>query len=139
VIELLIVDTRDRPIVGLEDDRGLVSVAALQVALETVVRGVELAVLEPFVERCLGLIERLGERLVPKKRFASELAPETGKVRGRSGVETVEFRFVDIGLRNELRLGFEHPAFVRYRFDRGHALGLLGNMPRAVDAFGQSV
>src|SRR5204863_248059 len=50
VIELLIGHARDGPVVGLEDDRGPVGVATLQIALETVVGGIDLAVFEPFVE-----------------------------------------------------------------------------------------
>ena len=52
-VELAIRHPSDRAVVGLEHDRGFVCVAVLEIAVEAVVRSVELAVLEPFVERSL--------------------------------------------------------------------------------------
>src|SRR6266487_1526068 len=90
VIELLIADLGHLAVVGLEHDRGLVRVPVFQVAVETVVRGVDLAVFEPLVERRIGLVERLGEWLVPKQLVAGELGPEAGKIGGRRCVQPVE-------------------------------------------------
>ena len=51
VEQLAVGDARHRAVVGLEDDRRLVLDRRAHVAVQAVVRGVELAVLEPLVER----------------------------------------------------------------------------------------
>src|SRR5439155_409892 len=138
VIEVLIGDLCHLAVIGLEHDRGLVGVAVLQVAVETVVRSVELAVFEPLVERRVGLVERFGERLVPHKLVAGELGPEPRKVRRSGGVEPVELGLADIGLGYERRRGWEYAAFVCNGLDLGHALlPPRGNVPAAKDAIAQ--
>ncbi len=122
VIELPVGDLRHRAVVGLEDDRDLVRVAVREIAVEAVVGDIELAVVEPLVERRVGLVERPRERLLPQHLVPRELRPETGEIRGGARVERVEVGLLDIRLRDELARRLEDPAFVRYRFDRGHAL-----------------
>ena len=73
MIEIAIGDARHRAVIGLEDDRDLFGVAVFQVAVEAVVRHIEFAVLEPFVERRVGFVERLRERLVPEQLGLREL------------------------------------------------------------------
>ena len=58
VVELLVGDLGDRPVVGLEDDGDLVRLG-LQVPVEAVVGDVQLAVLEPLEERRIGLVQHL--------------------------------------------------------------------------------
>src|SRR5207248_6657502 len=121
-------DLRHLAVVGLENDRGLVRVPVFQVAIETVVRGVELAVFEPLVERRVGLVERFGERLVPHELVAGELRPEARKIGCRRRVQPVELGFADVGLGYERRRWREYAAFARNGLDLGHALCLLGDM-----------
>ena len=54
-----------------------------EVAVEAVVGDVQLAVVEPLVERRVRLVERLGERLVPQQRLAREAAPRSPRSRAR--------------------------------------------------------
>ena len=75
VVELLVGDLGDRAVVGLEDDGDLVGLRA-QVPVETVVGDVELAVLEPFEERRVALVQHLREGLVPKQMLARKPGPE---------------------------------------------------------------
>jgi hypothetical protein len=52
-------DLGDLAVVGLEDDGGLVAQAALDVAVQAVVRDVERAVLEPLEERRVARVSTL--------------------------------------------------------------------------------
>src|SRR6202158_6301033 len=82
MVEILIGNSRHRPIVVLEDDRDLVRVAVFQVAIETVVRDIELPVLEPFVERRVGFVEHFAKRLLPRQRRARGPRPKTLAIGG---------------------------------------------------------
>ncbi|SAK68240.1 hypothetical protein AWB80_03378 [Caballeronia pedi] len=119
--QILIGDVGDGAVVGFEDDRVVVAAARFDMTVETVVRRVQLAVLEPRVERRLRFIQHLGERLVPGKRLAREAGPE-------AFVITLCFRYkrlvgVHAGdCRTRARLGGrrEHTFFMKNRFDRRH-------------------
>ncbi|SAL02393.1 hypothetical protein AWB80_08345 [Caballeronia pedi] len=74
--QVLIGDVGDGAVVGFEDDRVFVAAARFDVTVQTVVRRVQLAVLEPRTERRFRFIQHLGERLVPGKRLACEAGPE---------------------------------------------------------------
>ncbi len=73
--QLAVADARDLPVVGLEDDRRLVAEAALDLAIEAVVRDVQRAVLEPFEERRPAVVEPLRERRLPDQELAREARP----------------------------------------------------------------
>jgi hypothetical protein len=78
MIKLAVGDAGHCAVVGLEDDRSLFGIAVLQIAIEAVVRHIELAVLEPFVERRIGFVERPGEGFMPQQLALGELGPEPG-------------------------------------------------------------
>ena len=65
----------DLTVVRLEDDRWLVC-QGRQVTVNAVVRDVELAVVEPLVERGLRLIQHRAEGLGPNQMLACEARPE---------------------------------------------------------------
>ncbi|MDR9063286.1 hypothetical protein FEP47_02522 [Burkholderia multivorans] len=69
-------DARDGAVVGLEDYRDALAVAGFDVAVEAVVRRIQFAVVEPLVERRIGLVEHLRKRLVPREALAREARPE---------------------------------------------------------------
>ncbi len=128
-MQLAVGDLRHCAVVGLEDDRHLLRVAVGEVAVEAVVRDVELAVVEPLEEGRVRLVERPRERLVPQDLVPRELRPEAGEVLRRAGVHRLEVRLLDIRLRDEFARRLEDPAFVRYRLDRGHAFFSSKGMP----------
>ena len=104
LVQFLVGGARDRAVVGFEDDRGLVGVAVLEVAVEAVVRRVQLAVVEPFVERRVGLVERAGERLVPVEVLARQARPEAFVIGGRFGAQLFVGRHAgNGGVGDELR------------------------------------
>ena len=106
VIELPVGDLRHRAVVGLEDDRDLFGVAVREVAVEAVVRDVELAVVEPLVERRVRLVERLRERLVPQQLVARELRPEAGEIaRPRSAFSASKSAFLTLACATNARGG----------------------------------
>ncbi len=69
-------DLRHGPVVGLEDDRGLVLDRRADVAVQAVGAGVQLAVGEPLEERGVGLVERAGEGPGPLHVLARQARPE---------------------------------------------------------------
>ncbi len=140
VVEVAIGDLGHRSVVGLENDRDLLGIAVRKIAIEAVVRDIELAVLEPFVERRLGLVERFRERLVPQDLVARVLCPEAGEVLGGVRVERVEVGLLDVGLRDEFARRLEDPGLGGYRLDRGHAgFSCWGPVGRAATLAGRSV
>ncbi len=120
-MQLAIGDARDRAIVGLEDHGDLVGVAVLQVALEAVVRGVELTVLEPGVERRPGFVEDLGEGLVPQQVLVRQARPEAFVVALGLGAQgAVGVHAGDVGLFDEGRGRLEDTRFLQNRFNASH-------------------
>ena len=102
VVELPVGHLRHDAVVGLEDDRDLFRVAVREVAIETVVGDIELAVVEPLVERRARLVERLRERLVPEHLVPRELRPESGEVLRGGGIERVEIGLLHVRLGDEI-------------------------------------
>ncbi len=133
MIEVLVRDARDRAVVGFEDDRDLAGVAVLEVALEAVVRDVELAVLEPLVERRVALVEHAGERLAPAERLAREVAPEALEVARGLRVHRVEIGLPDVRLRGPRRRRLEHALFAHHGLDRRHRISSKTDMARPVE------
>jgi hypothetical protein len=127
LIQLLVGDLRDRAVVRLEDDRGAVRLRQL-VPVEAVVRRVEVAVLEPLVERGVGLVQHLRERLVPHEVVPRELRPVALVVVGRARLHLVVVGLRQVRLRDPLVVGNEQAVFLQDGFDRGHAGGLLGRV-----------
>lgn len=74
--QILIRDVGDGAIVGFEDNRGVVAAARFDATVETIVRHIEFAVLEPLVERRARFIQYLAERLVSREILAREPRPE---------------------------------------------------------------
>ena len=70
----------DGSIIGFKDDRCLVFRRGAHVFVETVCRNIELAVVKPFVKRCVGLIQRAGKGLVPDHVFTGQFRPEALKI-----------------------------------------------------------
>ncbi len=70
----------DLAVVGLEDHGRLVLHRRAHMAVQAVGAGVELAVLEPFVERRAGLIQHAREGLAPLQVLARLARPETFEV-----------------------------------------------------------
>ena len=75
LVQVAVGDLRDGAVVGLEDDRDLVGVAVGQIAIEAVVRGVQLTVGEPLVEGSVRLVEDLSEGLGPVDVLARQACP----------------------------------------------------------------
>ena len=78
-----VADARDLAVVGLEDDRDLVAEAALDLAVQAVVRDVQRAVLEPLEERRFAVVEHLGERRLPAQELARQARPVSLRSRPR--------------------------------------------------------
>ncbi|CAB5172728.1 hypothetical protein IST4134_04328 [Burkholderia cenocepacia] len=120
--EIGIGDAGDGAVVGLEDHRDALAVAGFDVTIETVVRRVQLAVVEPGVERRVALIEHLRERLVPREAFARETRPEAFVILLGLGDERAIGRHAGNGRRLLERRGRrELTGFVKNRFDLGQA------------------
>jgi len=89
-------------------DRDAVAVAGQHVAVEAVVRDVQLAVVEPLGERRFAPVECAGEGAVPVEELTRLIGPEPEAVRGCPLVEA--------GIRDrvggELLAGGETPGFV---------------------------
>src|SRR5450830_1374462 len=85
LVQFAVAGAGDAAVVGFEDDGGFFGVAVLQVAVEAVVGGIQLAVAEPFIERRVRLVEGLGERGLPVQVFARQPGPEAFVVAGRLG------------------------------------------------------
>ena len=127
MVELLVGDLRHLAVVGLEDDRGLVGLR-LQVPVEAVVGGVQLAVVEPPVERRLRFVERLGEGLLPGEIFPREPRPEAFEVAlGLVAQGLIRRHARDVRLLDEIRRRRKQAVFLEHRFDGsgGHCESLL--------------
>ncbi|ERJ33876.1 hypothetical protein L810_3706 [Burkholderia sp. AU4i] len=119
--EIRIGDARDGTVVGFEDHRDALAVAGFDVTVEAVVRRVQLAVVEPLVERRVGLVEHFGERLVPREAFAREARPEAFVIALGLGDERPIGRHAGNGRRLLKRRGRRKLAgFVKNRFNRRH-------------------
>ena len=110
--QFLVGDLGDFAAIGFENDRGLVLDRRAHVAVQAVVGSVELTVLEPLVEGLVGIVEHLGERLVPGQGLAGALGPETFEVLLGFGTQ----RVVGVHAGNAGGLdggfaGFEHAVF----------------------------
>jgi hypothetical protein len=115
---------RDLAVVGFEDDRRLVAVAVLDIAVEAVVRCVQLTVREPFVKRRIRFVEGLGERFVPGDVFARQACPEAFVVAGGFVAQLpVCIHAGDGGIRCELRGRLEHAMFLQALLLIGLVLG----------------
>jgi hypothetical protein len=102
-VQLPIADAGDLAVVGFEDDRGLLGVAVREIAIEAVVRNVELAVVEPLVERCVAFVERSRERFVPRERLTGEVRPESLEVPLCLRVQRLAIGLLDVRLRDTAR------------------------------------
>jgi len=76
-------------VIRLEDDRHLVATAGLNMTVKAVVRGIDLAIVKPAVERGIALIEGTRERLVPSEKLACQTRPVAGVVFLRFGAQLI--------------------------------------------------
>src|SRR5690606_17810871 len=67
---------RDLSVVGLEDDRDLVSQTLVHVTVQAVVRDIQSSVREPPEERRIALVESLAERRLPLEQLTGMTRPE---------------------------------------------------------------
>ena len=117
-VQVLVGDRGDRAVVGLEQDRDLVLGRRAEVAIEAVVRDVQLAILEPAEERRLGIVQRLGERPLPQHLLAGQPGPEAGVVAfGLVAQCAVLVHARDGRLMDEGLGGREHAVLDEDRFD----------------------
>ncbi len=129
VVQFPVGDSGDLTIVGFKDDRGLAGIAVVQVAVEAVAGHVELAILEPFVERRFGLVQRLGEGLVPVQVLACMLRPETFIVAlGRSAHGIVFVHAGNVGIPGQFFRYRKHRTCLLGRFEMGHVFLLINRM-----------
>ena len=105
---------------ALEVDGHPVPVAGLDVPVQGVVGGIDLAADEPLGERRVGPVQRLGEVLGPAQQLAGLLRPEGGTV----GVGLGVLGGRDHGVRGELGRGRETAVLLGQVFE-GIALGRL--------------
>jgi hypothetical protein len=73
--QFAVADLGDLAVVGFEDDGRLATQAALDVAVQAVVRHVERAVLEPLEERGAFAVQHLGEGRLPADDLARQAGP----------------------------------------------------------------
>ena len=73
--QFAIVDAAYGAVIGLEDDGRLLAHAALDVAVQAVVRDVQRTVLEPLEERRIAVVEALGEGRLPADELARQARP----------------------------------------------------------------
>ncbi|CUI64280.1 Uncharacterised protein [Achromobacter xylosoxidans] len=113
--QFAVADLGDLAVIGLEDDGGLVGVAVGQVHVQAVGRDVQFAVAEPAVERRVGLVQHLGERLGPLQVVAGLAGPETVEILLDLRAQRVVR--VHAGNRGALRRALgrrEYPGFHQY-------------------------
>src|SRR6185436_20142997 len=90
----------------------------LEVPVQAVVGGVQLAVVEPAEERRLGFVQCLGERLGPEQRLARQARPEALEVFFRLGAQVaVRLHARNVRLLDELRARREDPLLLEHCFD----------------------
>src|SRR4029453_4371786 len=106
----------------------------LDVAIEAVIRDVELSVVEPLVERRTRFVERPREWLLPKDLVSCVLRPESGEILCGARVERGEIGLLDVGLGDKIAWRLEDAGFGRHRFDVGHALFSSGRRCQAAAA-----
>ena len=123
---LLVSYPRHRTIIGFEDDGDFVAQAGFDVLVQAVVRNIELAVGEPLVERCVRLIQRLGERLLPDDVFLGQSSPVARIVTvGLFAQGLVGSHAGHGGVLDGLFGRGEYPVLLENRFDSRHVLPLL--------------
>src|SRR3954469_22921405 len=119
LVELLVGDLGDLAVIGLEDDGHLVGLT-LEMAIEAVIRGVQLAVVEPAEERRLRLVQHFREGLRPLEGFTREPRPETLEVLLGFGAQlAVRLHARNVGLLDERRGRRKNPRLLQYGLDRG--------------------
>ncbi|MDR9117426.1 hypothetical protein FEP32_03323 [Burkholderia multivorans] len=125
-------DARDGAVVGLEDYRDALAVAGFDVAVEAVVRRIQFAVVEPLVERRIGLVEHLRKRLVPREALAREARPEPFVIAlGLGGQCAIGFHAGNGRAIARVGRRFEDSTFVKDRDEGGQGV-LRGKAQRVM-------
>ena len=107
-------------VVGFEDHGHLVFGGGADVLVQAVGRCVELAVVKPFVERGVGLVEHFGERLVPDHIGLGQTRPEPIEILlGFAAQRVVAFHARNAGSLHEGFAGVEYAVFNQYGLDGG--------------------
>src|SRR5204863_5535168 len=123
-------------------------------AIEAVVRGVQLAVVEPLEERRVRLVEGFREGLRPLELLARVLRPEALEIRlGFLAHRLVGGHAGNVRLLHEFRRRWEDTRFGQYRLDggrhgnswrwktrrrcRGRSRGFIAQGPRRASARGR--
>jgi hypothetical protein len=75
-VQLFVGNVGHLAVVAFKDDGFFVFSGCAEVAVQAVVRSVELTVGKPFVKRGAGLVQRLGERLLPAQVFTRQTGPK---------------------------------------------------------------
>ncbi len=78
--QILVGDPRHLTIIRLENQRQLVAQAGGDMAVQAVVRDIQLAIGEPLVKRRVRFIQHLGERRLPAHMLPRQPRPITGIV-----------------------------------------------------------
>src|SRR6202034_1633682 len=115
-VQLAVGEAPHIPRLPLEDDRGLVA-ALLEVHVEAVPRGIQLAVAEPAVVGSLAAVELYGERLVPEELPGSEVRPESDVILARALAQGIEVRGLDNRPRGEAGRRWEATLLLERRLD----------------------
>src|SRR5690606_28771077 len=114
-------DAADLAVVGLEDDRRLVAPRP-EVAIQAVVRSVQLPIVEPAEEGRVGFVQHLGEGLRPVERLARKARPEPFEVAlGLRHELAVGLHAGDVGVPDEILGGRKDPVLLQDRYDGRHA------------------
>ena len=111
----------DLAVVRLEDHGGLVLDRRAHVFVQAIRTGVKFAVVEPFVERRIGLVQRAGEGLAPHHVGARQAAPETFEVPlGLRAQRVIGPHAGNPGGLHRLRGGRKYTVLHQDRFNRAH-------------------
>jgi len=124
-MKLLVGDLGHRTVVGLENQRGLVAPGG-QMTIQAVVRHIELAVVEPLVERRGRFVEGTGERRFPVDGLAREIRPEPLIISfGLSAQGLIPRHARDIRLFDERVRRRKYTSFGQNRLDGCHTVSPL--------------
>ena len=111
-VQFFVSDVGHLAVITFKDDGFLLLGGCAQMAVQAVVRGVDQAVGEPLVKRCVRLVQGLGEGLFPAEVLAGQAGPVAFKV----GFSFLAQRFIschagDASRLGKGRVGVKNPVF----------------------------
>ena len=111
-MQLLVGDVADLAVVAFKNNRPFVFDRCAQMAVQAVVRRVDLAIGKPLVERRVRFVEHLGEWFFPAQVFARQPCPEAFKIAlGFSAEGFVSVHAGNAGRLDSGRRWREYPVF----------------------------